>query len=86
MFSEHVSIACIASAIVIIIVVLIWALRSPRSCQQKQIWNPTTRSWYHIPDPDDVFPMMSPINENGRHGRKYYRDKYRRWRLRGWIE
>ena len=80
---EYVSVACIASAIVLIIIILAWALWPHSSFQQKQVWNPRTQSWYHIPDPGEVFPMMTPIDEDGRARAK---EKFRRWNRRGWIK
>ncbi len=80
--SEYISVACILGAIVLIVIILAWALWPP-SFQQKAVWNPKTQSWYHLPDHDEVFPMMTPIDEEGRAEAK---EKYRRFRRRGWIK
>ncbi len=78
--SEYIAVACIGISIVlsIAIILYVWSSLHRPTFQDRQIWNPTTRSWVHIPDHDQPFPMLTPIDEDGHQGRKYYREKYRR--------
>ena len=84
---QYVAVACIFSAIIIIVSVLYSVFRGrATSYQHKPAKNPTTRSWLHIPDDDQPFPMLTPIDKDGHQGQKYYREKYRRLKLKGWIK
>jgi len=80
---EYVSAACIASALIIIVIVLYFVFRGKEttSFQDRPAINPTTRSWIHLPDHDQPFPMLTPVDKEGHQGQKYYREKYRRLKL-----
>ena len=74
--SSVVSATCIFGSMIstVVFLALVYWPRET-SFQQKQILNPETQSWYHLPDPDEPFPMLQPLDEAGkRQSEQKYRD------------